>query len=473
MNAPSRALSRASFIRQLSAGGVMLLAAPSFLASCGNNDDDLPSDIYAERLGRVCVIGAGLAGLQATEELHNLGVSVDLLEAGARVGGRIRSNFDFAPFPVELGAEEIHGSRSDWFQRLTALGADVAETPGEDYFWLEGRLRNEAEMEELPGAEAALQFLEAMESYAGPDVTVEQAAAAAGVDRSGMLLLEAWLGNEHGTSADRLGINGAAEGWRLWASGDDNLGLQSGAYETFLPQMFPFAYGAARLETPVAAIYWEQARPRVETVSGEVLEYDRLVVAAPLKILQEGRIRFAPDLPQSKTEAMSRLGMDAGLKILMNFREGFWPDDMGSLYGAGPAPEIWFTGAGKTVSANVLTAFVNGRLAEELSALPEASAVEACTVALDEIFGGRLASDLMTGSLVMDWSKTAFVGGAYSYPKPGGSRADRLALKENMGDRVFFAGEHTHEGGHFATAHGALETGQSVVEELKDLARRL
>lgn len=464
------------FVRRLALGGLAFWASPALLASCGGNEDseDLPPEVYAERIGAVCVVGAGLAGLQAAEALHQLGVPVDVLEAGPRVGGRVRAFKGFAPFPVELGAEEVHGSRSGWFRKLAEAGADVAAVPGDDYFWWDGQLLDENAMENLPGAQAAVRFLEQLEDYAGADVTVNEAAFAAGIDRPGRLLLEAWLGNEHGTSNDRLGIGGAAEGWRLWESGDDDYGLRAGAYEDYLPALFPYAVGAARLQTPVSAVYWDQARPRVELASAEILEYDRVIITLPLKVLQENRVRFAPELPQAKRDALARLGMDAGLKILMRFREGFWPDDMGSLYGAGPAPEIWFTGAGKTPSAAVLTAFVNGRLAEELSALPPRNAVEACTIALDEIFGGgSVASGLLEADYVMDWSKEPLAGGAYSYPKPGGGRADRLTLKENMGGRVFFAGEHTHSGGHFATAHGALETGLDVFEELKELARRL
>ena len=54
------------------------------------------------------VIGGGIAGLAAARELARAGVAVTLLEAKERCGGRIhtlRQN----DFPVELGAEFVHG----------------------------------------------------------------------------------------------------------------------------------------------------------------------------------------------------------------------------------------------------------------------------------------------------------------------------------------------------------------------------
>ena len=42
------------------------------------------------RAPRVCVIGAGVAGLRCSEILLDAGVDVTLLEARDRVGGRVR-----------------------------------------------------------------------------------------------------------------------------------------------------------------------------------------------------------------------------------------------------------------------------------------------------------------------------------------------------------------------------------------------
>src|ERR1044072_8729709 len=55
----------------------------------------------------VIVIGAGAAGLTAARELSVAGRNVAVLEARERIGGRINTHFD--NWPIELGAEFVHG----------------------------------------------------------------------------------------------------------------------------------------------------------------------------------------------------------------------------------------------------------------------------------------------------------------------------------------------------------------------------
>src|SRR5690348_4626817 len=58
----------------------------------------------------VIVIGAGVAGLAAVQELTESGVTVRCLEARDRIGGRILTVRDTrAGIPIELGAEFLHG----------------------------------------------------------------------------------------------------------------------------------------------------------------------------------------------------------------------------------------------------------------------------------------------------------------------------------------------------------------------------
>lgn len=72
---------------------------------------------------RVIVVGAGLAGLSATESLAAAGVDVILLEAGHRFGGRTRTVSDgyINGQYAESGAEwvdSIHWRMRDLMQRF-------------------------------------------------------------------------------------------------------------------------------------------------------------------------------------------------------------------------------------------------------------------------------------------------------------------------------------------------------------------
>src|SRR5687767_1098313 len=59
----------------------------------------------------IIIIGAGASGLMAAKELSEKGLSVLVLEADSRIGGRIHTmNDPEFPLPLELGAEFVHGN---------------------------------------------------------------------------------------------------------------------------------------------------------------------------------------------------------------------------------------------------------------------------------------------------------------------------------------------------------------------------
>ena len=62
----------------------------------------------AQKTGRVIIIGAGIAGLAAAQQLKSFGMDVVVLEARDRVGGRI-ATFRKGPYIADLGAMVVTG----------------------------------------------------------------------------------------------------------------------------------------------------------------------------------------------------------------------------------------------------------------------------------------------------------------------------------------------------------------------------
>ena len=88
----------------------------------------------------VIVIGAGAAGLVAAAELAESGLSVVVVEARDRIGGRIYSVTGPQQFPMELGAEFIHGRPSEILEPLRHGHIPISEVDGENWCVQNSRL---------------------------------------------------------------------------------------------------------------------------------------------------------------------------------------------------------------------------------------------------------------------------------------------------------------------------------------------
>ncbi|MCJ1680518.1 protoporphyrinogen oxidase [Streptomyces sp. APSN-46.1] len=95
------------------------------------------------RAGHVVVIGGGIAGLAAAHRLLAGGAQVTLLEAGPRLGGKLRGG-ELAGAPVDLGAESILARRPEAVALARAVGLGEALQPpatATAHLWTRGALR--------------------------------------------------------------------------------------------------------------------------------------------------------------------------------------------------------------------------------------------------------------------------------------------------------------------------------------------
>ena len=454
---------RKKFIKTLAIAIPGMVLIPSFLQSC--QKDDLPSVSWK---GKIVIIGAGAAGIYAASLLRQYApnATIQILEASNTFGGRIKALEGFADFNIELGAEEIHGKKSKWYDIVSSTNANLfmASRSETDFVMLDNRLESEDSAKSIDAYVKADDAAGTVVRYSGGEVSCEAYALSQGVGSIGLPYFNALTGNEYGTSASLLSAPGVSAEDNLWTSGTANYNVSNRSYHSILEEKFSEALSLVTYNTQIKNIDYSQSDILLTDQSGNTFTADKVIVCVPLTILKANDITFSPILPTSKQEAIDKIGMGAGMKIILKFSTRFWDENAGSIYGNGPVPEYWYTSKGRG-NDHVLTAFVMGDKASALSTEGN-NAVNIVLADLDNMYGAGIASGSIVDSHIEDWLKNPFIKGAYSFASEAGIIDLRTQLAQSINKQVYFAGEATHTKGHVATVHGAMETGEFVVSEI-------
>ncbi len=451
-------MDRKHFLRLMALGGLV----PIVLPGCRKYG---PVDPYN---GSVIIVGAGAAGLYAAKLLKEAGATVTVFEANDRIGGRIKELTGFADFPIEIGAEEIHGQRSVWHEMVFKTNAAEVDSDGDDLFFIDAALQTEDDIADDSGYKALMELVENIGDYTGADQSFDAYLAQKGIQAKYLPLANALFGGENGTSNDLLSVSGIAREDGLWSAGNKNFLLKNRSFKSILDEEFADVIPDVRLNSLVISIEYNGDTVRVRDGTGTYHEADKVIVTSSVAVLKSSVIQFDPPLPFTKTDAMSKIGMAHGMKVILKFSSRFWPDDTGSIFGSGLVPEFWVTsGGGRSAADHVLTAFVHGTNAANLAAQGNNLVAVVCAE-LDQIFGGTAATGSLIGSHVENWHADPLVLGTYSYPLVGMAPGARRELAAPVDGKVYFAGEATHFEGHPATVHGAMESARRAVEEIVD-----
>lgn len=435
----------------------------------------------------VLVIGGGAAGLAAARRLSGRGLSVTVVEARDRLGGRIHTlHHPTLPLPVELGAEFIHGKPLEIWAWLRSSGTAACEVTGEDWQSTGGKLKRiDPPPERL---RAVLDRLAAVgpddESFAG---FLE--ARCQDQPREVLELATAYLEGFHAAPAEvASSLAFAADRKRVAALGQSHFRLVEG-YDSvvrWLREGIDPAKSAVLLGTTVRAVHWRRGEVRLEVESAPgplpVLEARRAVITLPASVLEAtggeaAAVRFEPEVDGHR-QAARRLGMGKVVKVVLRFREAFWENEAlpaveggrslagwGFLLSRDPHYPTWWTAL--PARAPILTAWAGGPAAERLEGLPSIQRLHAALDSLARLLGATRASiaGRLQACYTHDWQADPFSRGAYSFVPVGGLGV-RQRLARPIEDTLFWAGEATHFEGQAATVAGAIATGYRAAEEV-------
>jgi len=446
-------MERRNFIKQATLLSLGSLLIPStFLSAC--QQETLLEDINYD--GKVIIIGAGAAGLYAAYILKSKGINFQILEASANYGGRLGKLTTFADFPIDLGAQWLHGKKSIVGDLIKKSNTKITLDDSETKYWFNNKLVNS-----LP------KNTDIFEGDGLPDISYKDYALQQGLGNEYKYIVENIAGDQ-GAAASRLSVFGNNQDEENWSSGDDDFKFQETYFDLIDNQIASQVKDKILLNTVVSKIDYSQSEITITDRKNNLFKADKVIVTVPIPILKSGDIQFIPALPNEKTTAFSKIGMGAGMKVFLKFRNKFFDQNIiGGPICAAYADES----IGKLTNENVLLAFIMGEQAEYLTALgTDVAITKALLQELDLMYGGKATASFIA-SHVQNWTTNPFVKGAYSYSTVGMGDARKIATQP-INKKLYFAGEAMNINGHHQTVHGAVETGyREAINVLNDIKK--
>ena len=391
---------------------------------------------------QVIVVGAGFAGLAAADALAREGVSVDVLEARDRVGGRVWS-VPFAGAVVERGAEFILPHDKTVIAFADRLGLRVARK-GTRYGNREPRGGDRPVTHREVAA--ALRRIGSEPRPAG-DGTLAGALGAYGLEPGVAEAIQARIEVSCAYSADDLDPDALTEGAASF--GDFETFTVEGGNDRIARALASGLGEAVRYSAPVTRVGWSAGGVRV-IAGGREWVADAAVIAVPATVLDA--IAFDPALPPGKTSV--RYGQAA--KLFVGLRTPSPPSEVLSV----PERYWCYTQLGPDGHpAPFAAAFAGSPRA--LETLEVASGPERWLAALGRL---RPDLDLDLGTVMLStWTDDPWAQGAYS-ARSATLPLDSVALAQPVRP-LFFAGEHTAGAWH-GLMEGALRSGARAAGEV-------
>lgn len=395
----------------------------------------------------VVIVGAGAAGISACRTLQSAGLTVRILEARDRVGGRAFTD-RLLDLPVDMGAAWLHFAADNAFTTIAEEGGFTvirrepnwgAET------YIGARLPAQQERDRTSHDWARYEGLIEAAAHAGRDVAVSETVPQDGF-RTRFDAIMTWAVGVESSAVSTVDLARYAESTHNWAVAE---GL--GAVVAQAAEGLPVS-----LNTQVTAIHWNDQSVRVETSDGSI-HARAVIVTVPTAVLAAGSIEFVPRLSGRTLAAFDALPLGIVNKVFMHVEETRLPFASTTQLIATDTTSRTGSYTVRPAGQPVIAAFFGGDLSLELEHQGELE-----TFAGDElktIFGADLVKGI-TAARSTGWGEDPFARGSYSAARPG--QADqRQVLAESVGPSLSFAGEACSRE-YYGTLHGAWLSGRDA-----------
>ncbi|KAG7095101.1 hypothetical protein E1B28_005888 [Marasmius oreades] len=460
--------------------GIHLLGTAFGSPVASATNDSVPASHH-----KVLIFGGGVSGVIAARALHDKGISDFLiLEARDELGGRLISH-SFGGKVIENGPNWIQGTQTgsgpenpilklalkhglktqfnDYFGSITTYDPD-GSTDYIDIF--NNAVDKYTSLVNSAGARVgkSLVDLTSRSGYlinrANAHTPQEQAAEYYQFDWEYAQTPEqtSWIASSWGNNFTYVPEAGGF-------SEDNLLSIDQRGFKYFLQAEGDEFLEAQqiRYNSRVKNIAHSDSQVRVTLDDGQTFSADYAICTFSLGVLQNDDVRFEPELPDYKLEAISSMTMATYTKIFLQFPKKFWFDTEMGLYAdseRGRYPvwqsldhENFFPGSG------IIFVTVTGDYSQRIERLPDSQVKEEVLGVMRQMFPNITIPEPLD-FFFPRWFSDPLFRGSYSNWPPSFFSEHHDNLRANLG-RLYFSGEAMSQK-YFGFLHGAYDEGQNI-----------
>lgn len=409
----------------------------------------------------VIVIGAGAAGLAATDALTRAGHSVICIEASDRIGGRVFTETFTFGVPFDHGAHWLHNRSLNPFVTIgKKLGLTLYKAPWNPLVFIKGQPASEQLRsdfgDEYDSVVAALtKAAKKRKDVSGWDAVQNH--------NPWTLTAFAHIGS---LSMARDMKHVSAMDWYSAEEGTDWFCKEG--FGTLLAKHW--AHLPVTLNTKALDIDAASDGVMVTTSAG-TLRAKAAIVTVSQGVLASRKLRIKPTLDGEMRSAIKGITMGSYNHIALQFAQGSIDakPDSWIIYKLGKQVNGGPKGGGilANISGTGLCSFeVGGGFGKSLESQGEAAMIDFALTEMADLFGTDIRKGYVKGTATR-WGKNANVLGSYSGAMPG-MATTRRHLRTPIAGRIFLAGEATSFGEQ-ATVSGAHKEGLRAAATVSDL----